>query len=578
MRSSFGSRIPAAAPLAAAVAALGVGSTHAQTTERVSLDSNGFQGNVNSQFPSIAGYGRYVAFHSDASSLVANDTNATRDIFVRDRQSGITQRVSVSSSGAQANARSDYPSISADGRFVAFESAASNLVAVDTNTSNDVFVRDRQNGTTERVSVSSTGVQSAPSAYSSFASISADGRFVAFTSYAPNLVVGDTNGAADVFVRDRVSGTTERVSVDSNGVEGDSGSSNASISVDGRFVAFWGDASNLVVGDTNATYDVFVRDRQLGTTERVSVDSAGAQGTDGSYSPSISADGRWVAFYSFANNLVASDTNPNADIFVRDRVNGTTEIASVATNGTAADSYSHYPSISADGRIVAFHSNASNLVANDTNGLVDVFLRDRQLGTTERVSVDSNGAQAITQYSYSASVSADGRFVAFWSAAWDLVPGDTNGSWDVFVRDRGPQIPSTYCTAGTTSNGCNASIAADAPPSVSFANACHITVTGVEGQKTGIVFYGLQRLSQPWCSQGGGNSFLCVKAPTNRTGVQNSGGSFGACDGSLSLDWNAFQLANPSALGAPWSAGTTADVQAWFRDPPSCKTTSLSNA
>src|SRR5882672_1670938 len=348
MRSSFGSRIPAAAPLAAAVAALGVGSTHAQTTERVSLDSNGFQGNVNSQFPSIAGYGRYVAFHSDASNLVANDTNATRDIFVRDRQSGITQRVSVSSSGAQANARSDYPSISADGRFVAFESAASNLVAVDTNTSNDVFVRDRQNGTTERVSVSSTGVQSAPSAYSSFASISADGRFVAFTSYAPNLVVGDTN----------------------------------------------------------ATADVFVRDRQLGTTERVSVDSAGAQGTDGSYSPSISADGRWVAFYSFANNLVASDTNPNADIFVRDRVNGTTEIASVATNGTAADSYSHYPSISADGRIVAFHSNASNLVANDTNGLVDVFLRDRQLGTTERVSVDSNGAQAITQYSYSASVSA----------------------------------------------------------------------------------------------------------------------------------------------------------------------------
>jgi hypothetical protein len=401
---------------------------------------------------------------------------------------------------------------------------------------------------------------------------------VAFESPATNLVAGDTNASSDIFVRDRVSGTTERVSIDSNGVEGNSGSNNPSISANGRFVAFWSGASNLVAGDTNSSFDVFVHDRQSGTTERLSVDSVGLQGNDDSFSPSISADGRFAAFYSNATNLVAGDTNGQPDVFVRDRVNGTTELVSVATNGTAANSYSHYPAISADGRFVAFHSNASNLVLGDTNGAIDVFVHDRQLGTTERVSVDTYGAQANSLYSYSASISADGRFVAFWSDAWNLVANDTNGSWDVFVRDRGPLTPNTYCTSGTTSNGCSASIAADSHPSVSFANACHITVANVEGQKAGIIFYGLQRTLQPWCSQGGGSSFLCVKSPTPRTGVQNSGGTIGSCNGSLALDWNAFRLANPSALGTPWSAGSTADVQAWFRDPPSCKTTSLSNA
>jgi hypothetical protein len=158
-----------------------------------------------------------------------------------------------------------------------------------------------------------------------------------------------------------------------------------------------------------------------------------------------------------------------------------------------------------------------------------------------------------------------------------LVAGDTNGHWDVFAHDR-YAAPLVYCTAGTTANGCAASISASAQPDVAHSNGCVAAVNGVDGQRTGIVFYGLSSLVQPWCSAGGGTSFLCVKPPTQRSPPQSSGGTIGLCDGALTLDWNAFQLANPSSLGNPWLAGTKAFVQGWFRDPASCKTTSLSDA
>ena len=226
-----------------------------------------------------------------------------------------TKRVSLSSAGAEGNRGSSFPSISADGHFVAFESSASNLVGGDTNDFGDVFVRNRWSGKTKRVSVSSAGAQG--NLGSARASISAGGRFVAFEAAAWNLVGGDTNGESDVFVRDRRTGKTRRVSVSSAGAEGNGGSSRASISADGRFVAFYSFASNLVGGDTNGSFDVFVRNRWTGKTKRVSVSSAGAEGNNDSFSPSISADGRFVAFHSFASNLVGGDTNGFGDVFVR---------------------------------------------------------------------------------------------------------------------------------------------------------------------------------------------------------------------------------------------------------------------
>lgn len=406
------------------------------TTERVSVSSSGEQGNGSSgpfAEPCISPDGRFVAFTSFASNLVPEDTNGTQDIFVFDRQTRTIERVSVSSSGEQGYSESTgSASISADGRFVAFDSTASNLVPGDNNGTTDVFVRDRQNGTTERVSISSSGKKG--NSYSVSPSIRADGRLVAFGSNSSNLVTGDTNGTQDIFVRDRQAGITERVSISSSGEQANDWSYAASISADGRYVAFTSYASNLVSGDSNGTRDVFVRDLQAGTTECVSVSSAGKQGNRYSESPSISADGRFVAFTSDASNLASDDSNGTQDVFVHDRQTGTTERVSVSSSSEQGNDGSFSPSISWDGRFVGFSSDATNFVPG---GIAeDVFVHDRQTGSTERESVSSSG-QSGNYFSFDPSISADGRYVAFGSDATNLVPDDTNGTFDVFVRDRG---------------------------------------------------------------------------------------------------------------------------------------------
>ena len=263
----------------------------------------------------------------------------------------------------------------------------------DTNDTQDVFVRNRQTGTTRRVSLGPGGAQGDSS--SSKSALSADGRFVAFTSNARNLVPGDTNDTQDVFVRNRQTGMTRRVSLGPGGGQGNGSSGGSALSADGRFVAFQSDASNLVPGDTNGAADVFVRDRQTGTTRRVSLGPGGAQaGGDNCCSPvALSADGRFIAFESKAANLVPGDTNLAADVFVRDRQTGMTRRVSPGPGGGQGDGSSAQPALSADGRFVAFYSEAANLVPGDTNGAADVFVRDRQIGTTRRVSLGPGGAQ-----------------------------------------------------------------------------------------------------------------------------------------------------------------------------------------
>lgn len=313
--------------VAGAVLVAGAGAAAAGdgTTTLVSVSTTGVQAAGYSRSPSVSADGRYVAFVSLSSELVSGDTNGQVDIFVRDLQTGTTSRVAVSDVDPQAGGVDTLTglSISADGRYVAFVSAADNLVPGDTNNMQDVFVRDRVTGTTSRVSVSGTGQQgNAGSAVSSSApSISADGRFVVFDSAATNLVAGDTNGIADVFVHDRTAGTTHRVSVSGAGRQGDRSSSTASttsISADGRFIAFDSAAAHLVPADTNNRSDVFVRDRRAGTTSLVSRSSNGAQGDDSSGEPAISANGRYVAFTSLAR-LVAGQTGGQDNVFVRDR-------------------------------------------------------------------------------------------------------------------------------------------------------------------------------------------------------------------------------------------------------------------
>jgi len=418
----------------------------AQTTQRVSVDSAGTQSNELSYGAMISANGRYVTFHSNASNLVPNDTNASYDIFVRDLQSGTTERVSVDQAGVQGNWNSFRPSISADGRYVAFESQATNLDPMDTNGTADIFVHDRLLGTNERISVDSSGAQADSNSYG--ASISADGRYVAFLSAATNLVPGDTNGILDAFVRDRQTGTTTRVSVDSAGAQCDGECQDVSISANGRFVAFQSAATNLVPGDTNGQLDDFVHDLTTGTTERVSVGSGGVEGLGAVYGlASLSADGRFVAFCSDAGNLVPGDTNACRDAFVHDRQSGATQRVSITSAGAQADGDSIASDISSDGRYVSFYSLATNLVPGDTNGVYDAFIHDRSSGTTARVSLDSSGAQGNGN-SGLGRLSSDSRLVAFVSDATNLVSGDTNGFRDIFVRDLGATSFTSLCEPG----------------------------------------------------------------------------------------------------------------------------------
>ena len=402
-----------------------------------SVSSTGKQAGGASTFPSISGNGRFVTFFSSARHLVHHDTNGVADVFLRDRRAHTTRRVSISSAGRQANHRSSFQSVSANGRFVVFYSGATNLVRHDANgTERDVFVYDRRTRKTERVSESTGGVQGNRS--STYPSISGNGRFVAFRSSATNLVPGDTNHATDIFVRDRRSNTTRRVSVSSTGTQTEGRCAFSAISANGRFVAFDSYASNLVTGDTGGD-DVFVHDRMSGKTQRVSVSSAGTEGNGPSFEPSISANGRVVAFESRASNLVGDDTNHHFDVFAHDSKTKKTKRISVSSGGRQGNGDSEIDAVpatvvSADGRFVAFDSAARNLVRHDTNGTYDVFVHDRSAHRTRRVSVGASGKQGNGS-SFAPALSADGEFVAFASGATNLVPHDHTGANNsVFVR------------------------------------------------------------------------------------------------------------------------------------------------
>jgi Tol biopolymer transport system component len=429
-------------------------STGATTRISVGLYGNGANGS--SEFAAISADSRFVAFYSDATNLVSGDTNGQVDVFVHDRVMGGITRASVVSDSTQANGYSRFPAISAGGRFVAFQSDATNLVSGDTNGQIDIFVHDGLTGDVTRVSVASDGTEGLDGS-SLYPAISAGGRFVAFESYADNLVISDTNGYYDIFVHDRDTDddgvfdepghvNTVRVSVASDGTEADSISDSPSISADGRFVAFESYATNLVADDTNGRLDVFLHDRDTDgdgvfdepgevSTIRVSVASDGTEGNGYSLTPVISADGRYVAFESEADNLVPSDTNEYTDIFLRDWKYGVTTRVSVSSAGTEAHWHSDAPSISFNGRYVAFTSQAYDLDPVCRSDDWYVFVRDRLTGETSCVSLASDDTPA-EESSWNPSISADGRFVAFGSDANNLVPGDNNESRDIFLRDR----------------------------------------------------------------------------------------------------------------------------------------------
>lgn len=381
------------------------------TTYWASPASNGYSDN-----PALSGSGRYVAFASDATNLVAGDTNAVRDIFLFDSQNSLVRRLNVSQQGAQANGNSNTPAISSDGRYVAFSSEASNLVLGDTNAFSDIFVVDTLTGAITRDSVSSAGAQANGSNFKP--ALSADGRYLVWESTATNLVTSPqvTPGAPQIYRRDRTTGVTVLVSQSNGGAPGNAASLQAAISGNGQYVAFASDATNLVTGDTNGVRDVFLRDVTAATTIRASVASGGAQANGASRAPAINRNPSVVA------------------------------------------------GVEADGRYVVFGSEASNLVAGDTNGVSDIFVFDRVAATTTRLSLSTAGAQAtdpspaqLALGSINPGISATGRYVTFASLADNLTAGDFAGRYsatdgnnalDVLVRDRDVAASGTYDTPG----------------------------------------------------------------------------------------------------------------------------------
>ncbi|MBX3084951.1 MAG: S8 family serine peptidase [Anaerolineae bacterium] len=507
---------------------------------RVSVTADCQQANDASANAVISANGRYVAFESAASNIVAGDTNNVRDIFVRDLQTNLTTRVSVATNGAQANGESVGASLSADGRYVTFLSTATNLADFDFNGAGDVFVHDMLTGQTNCVSVNLLGIPG--NGGSSYATISGDGHFVAFNSSASDLISPpDMNSQRDIYVRNLWTGQTKLVSVAYDGGLANYLSEYVTISADGRYIAFESSASNIVSGDTNNAADVFLRDTIAEQTVRVSVASDGSQGNSysggGLHQNSISADGRFIAFPSAASNLVSGDTNGATDIFLHDAVTGATERISVASDGSQGNSDSVTPFLTQDGHYVAFESAANNLVSGDTNNYFDIFVHDRQTGKTIRVSTAANGTQG-NERSRDASISGDGRYVEFQSLASNLINGDTNFVYDIFVADIAAFVfptPSPTPTASATASPTPTSTATlTASPTASATVTATRTLTATPtATATNSVPYpdtiGIFRQS---------NATFYMRN-SNTTGFADSSITFGAStDFPITGDWN----------------------------------------
>ena len=419
-----------------------------QRTVRVRLAQTG-NPNGPSGEPSLSADARVVAFSSVATNLASDGNGELRDVFLYDQASGAVQLISVGPGGLAANARSGQPVLSGDGRRVAFASRASNLVFDDGNAAADVFAFDPEGGLV-RASAATGGAEA--DGASAEPDLSADGSVLVFTSRATNLVPGDDNGRSDVFVRDLRTGATAIVSAGRRGAAADGDSSAPAISADGRFVSFSSDAANLVAGDGNARPDVFLRDLYTGRTELVSVASDGG-GQDVALAggraqvSDVSRNGRFVVFESDATTLVRRDRNRRTDIFLRDRATRMTRRISLTTTNEEGSGASLLPSITPDGGFVAFSSTADDLVAENAYGL-DVFVRDVARNTTVLANVTARGRprsreRTIPVQPERPAMSEDAATVAFTSSASNLAGGDTNRMRDVFLRRMTPAASAT---------------------------------------------------------------------------------------------------------------------------------------
>ena len=506
------------------------------------VDSNGQQANHDSFNPAISQDGQFVAFQSVANNLTASDINLRQDIYVRDIATGTTERVSNSSGLIQGNEDSIEPAISHNGRYVAFESDATNLVTNDNNNVRDVFLHDRDTLSTQRLS--EFGILSPTEGNGASENVDITcffGCIAVFESVATNLVAGDTNNRRDIFRK--VGTSIDRISVDGSGGNSNGDSANPSLSAGGGLVAFDSTATDLLTfgTDTNGFRDIYVRNTALGENSIVSVNWLGGYANGSSQNPDISADGRYVAFESLASDLILFDDNTTTAIYVRDRISQFTQKISVNNAGESANGASLSPSISGNGRYVAFWSNASNLVADDTNLARDVFVRDRWTNTTSRISMGALEEQS-NALSDQPAISEDGRYVAFTSAADNLVANDNNlinigpgffrSAFDILVRAV-PRVTISSVVPGTlpigattpvTVNGAN--FLAGATPSVTGAG---ITLSNIVVVDENTIT--MDVTVDPGTTAGAQNVFVALYG----TGAGPNTGSTAMCSSCISL-------------------------------------------
>ncbi|MEY2745400.1 MAG: hypothetical protein RL112_442 [Planctomycetota bacterium] len=533
-------------------------------TIQVPVSNRGEQADLGGMAAHIASWGSVVVYSSAATNLLREPVPMGSRVYAWDRATGRTSLVSVARDGTAPTGCSE-PRASADGRLVVYSGFPENIVFGDTNGQPDIFVRDLAAGTTARVNLADGGAQATQ--WSAKPAISGDGSRVAFVGFSPGLAPGQAGEVIHVFVRDLVAGATRCASVPVAGGAPDnsSGLGRPALSFDGRWIAFDSEASNLVAGDTNGKSDIFVRDLSTGVLVRGSVAHDGAQADGASSAASLSGDGRFLAFQSSATNLVPGDTNGVVDVFVRDLALGTTIRASVDNSGLQAIRGSWAPELSETGRFLVMAS-AARLDLADHDGIPDTFVRDMVLQRNEWLSVRPD-AESPGWYNSSGAITADGRHVAFVSLLDSLVPDDEHGGHDVFLRDRfGCEPPVVaYCESGVASDGCRPTLSASGTPSASATSGFVIQGANFGGARACMLIHGAAGPARIPFGVGGGA--LCVAGRLQRTPLFWTSGTPGQCDGTFALDWNQLRAAIPAGAGLPLVAGQRVWLQAYERFP-----------
>jgi hypothetical protein len=594
---------------------------HAQVTTLVSKSTQGEISNAHCDSVDVSADGRWIVFESAATNLVPPDTNNRRDVFLHDALEGVTTRVSIGYGGVETDHDSYQPTISADGRYIAFVSGATNILSVPVPGYAHIYLVERESGAIERIDVNDAG-ETADS-FSSYPALDSTGRWVAFSSAATNLAPSVSVGIVrELYVRDRVAGTTTLLSVDPSGSPSGASFDTIDMSWDGGTIVCATFADDLGPVDTNGVFDVYAYGLHSGVWSLVSVSSTGAQGFHPSLRPSVSADGRWVAFESWASTLHPDDATATLDVFVRDLAAGTTELVSYAKGGTTLVGDSRFAEISSDGRFVYFASSVALSPLYSTGG---GFRRDRLTGALEAVSLGHELQMGPVDQRM--ATTSDGAIVVFASWTMGLTPEDTTPMKDVFYRAASGCPPGTYlypdadgdgygvpavpilsCSlvegfAGNTTDcddtdpsihpgaaePCNGvdedcDLAADDGCVVVYCQAkpnslgCLPTIAGsatfasaagpdhffVQSAQTLSGQFGVLLLSQTPGGQPFGGGLLCLGFPMLRVGAQNSGGSPPGidCSGQFS-----FHLSQSFMLQIHLQAGDTVYGQYWSRDP-----------